>query len=288
MTLDHQGAVDNGRSWPQRAAILTFAILQVAIPSLPALGIGEPIGDRPTTSEPSSHRQVGLSRSGARSLLDACLRCLPDPAGTKAQRPSVRIGWPSAGAFFGNALWALYTQTFGLSVFSAFIIIWTLICLLMLYRNFIETRPTADEGRALPRCAAAERSCVMAYRCHDREHCRRTEVPWCGAKFARADNCRRRSGHRRRHRSRCRLGRPRQSVVCDCISLGLGRYLQRCRAGRGASSHCRARGGGSRIGQLHNPTDTDRRPATLAGSSRVNFSFVIPESFDQWLKHTLC
>lgn len=147
MTLDHQGAVDNGRGWPQRAAILTFAILQVAIPSLPALGIGEPIGDRSddvrTLITPAGWAFSIWGPLFAGCLAYAVYQILP------AQRRNdllMRIGWPSAGAFLGNALWALYTQSFGLSIFSAAIIIWTLICLLMLYRTFIETGRPLTKG----------------------------------------------------------------------------------------------------------------------------------------------
>lgn len=45
------------------------------------------------------------------------------------------------GAFTGNAAWALYTQSFGLSAVSAAIITFTLLCLLTVYRVFAGWEP---------------------------------------------------------------------------------------------------------------------------------------------------
>lgn len=45
------------------------------------------------------------------------------------------LRWPAAGAFLGNAIWAAYTQVFGLSAVSVAIILWTLVCLLTIYRQ---------------------------------------------------------------------------------------------------------------------------------------------------------
>jgi hypothetical protein len=56
------------------------------------------------------------------------------------------------GAFLGNALWALYTQIYGLSAISVVIILFTLACLLLVYRRFAEgSRPLS----------AAQRWCVV-------------------------------------------------------------------------------------------------------------------------------
>lgn len=66
------------------------------------------------------------------SILFAIYQALP------AQRDSALLAhlrWPAAGAFLGNALWAAYTQIFGLSVISVVIIMFTLVCLLAIFRN---------------------------------------------------------------------------------------------------------------------------------------------------------
>ena len=44
-----------------------------------------------------------------------------------------RLRWPAAGAFLGNALWAAYTQLYGLSFVSVLIITFTLTCLIIAY-----------------------------------------------------------------------------------------------------------------------------------------------------------
>lgn len=144
MTNDDDGTVGRERAVSQRAAILLFAVLQVAIPALPTLGIGEPIGDR-SDNVRTLITPAGWAFSIWGPLFTGCLafslyQILP---AQKRNPLLAEIGWPSAGAFLGNALWALYTQSFGLSVVSAVIIIWTLVCLLLLFRSFAHT------GRAL-------------------------------------------------------------------------------------------------------------------------------------------
>lgn len=118
-----------------RAAPLIFAVLQILTPILPALGIGEPIGDQ-SASARTLITPAGWAFSiwGALytgSLLYALFQALP------AQRDRPLHGdlrWPAAGAFFGNALWALYTQSYGLSLISVAIILFTLACLLKIFR----------------------------------------------------------------------------------------------------------------------------------------------------------
>ncbi|RYD48298.1 MAG: hypothetical protein EOP60_15950 [Sphingomonadales bacterium] len=120
-----------------RAAPLAFALLQILTPVLPSLGIGEPIGDR-SDSVRSLITPAGWAFSiwGALytgSLVFALFQALP---GQRDNPLLARLRWPAAGAFFGNALWALYTQTFGLSAISSVIILFTLACLLVIFRTF--------------------------------------------------------------------------------------------------------------------------------------------------------
>ena len=127
------------RSAAQRWAILLLAILQIAVTLLPAIGIGDPIGEQ------SDAARTAITPAGwafsiwgplyAGSLAFAVYQLLP----AQADNPLLaRIGWPSAGAFLGNAVWALYTQFFGLQAPSALIIAFTLVCLLACYRAFAD------------------------------------------------------------------------------------------------------------------------------------------------------
>ncbi|MET1756340.1 hypothetical protein ABVV53_12865 [Novosphingobium sp. RD2P27] len=131
--------------WPQ-IAVLLAAALQVLTPLLPQLGIGEPIGSRSdavrTLITPSGWAFSIWGALYAGSVLFAIYQALP------AQHDNVfldRIRWPAAGAFLGNAVWAAYTQTFGLSVVSVAIIVWTLACLLVIYRTFSTATFTTGE-----------------------------------------------------------------------------------------------------------------------------------------------
>jgi len=139
------------RSGLQRAAILLCAILQVALPSLPTIGIGEPIGEQ------SDSVQTIITPAGwafsiwgplfAGSLAYAIYQILP---AQKRNSLLARIGWASAGVVLGNAIWALYTQLSGLSVISSLIIIFTLACLLSVYRSFIKpVRPITGSEQFL-------------------------------------------------------------------------------------------------------------------------------------------
>lgn len=125
------------RGTPERAAILIAAIFQVVATMLPSLGIGEPIGDQ------SDDVRTAITPAGwafsiwgllfAGSIAYALYQTLP------AQRDSAliaRIGWASAGAFLGNGLWALYTQSIDLNFVSALIILFTLACLIVCLRAF--------------------------------------------------------------------------------------------------------------------------------------------------------
>lgn len=55
-----------------------------------------------------------------------------------SQLENIRLStlrWPAAGAFLCNVLRAAYTQLFGLMAISAAINLWTLACLLVIYRQ---------------------------------------------------------------------------------------------------------------------------------------------------------
>ena len=148
------------RSDLQRTAILLLAILQVLVTLLPSLGLGEPIGERSdavrTAITPAgwAFSIWGLLYAG--SLAYAIYQFLP------AQRTNAllaRIGWASAGAFLGNALWALYTQfvdlkrAFGSDHHGHVVVPARLLSALC------HLAATVDAGRAVSRRAAAERPC---------------------------------------------------------------------------------------------------------------------------------
>ncbi len=115
-------------------AVLLTAALQILTPLLPQIGIGEPIGSRSlavrTLITPAGW---AFSIWGALYLgatVFAVFQALP------AQRQDAllhHLRWPAAGAFLGNALWAAYTQLYGLSFVSVLIITLTLTCLIIAY-----------------------------------------------------------------------------------------------------------------------------------------------------------
>lgn len=122
-----------------RLAVIAFALLQILTPVLPIFGIGEPIGSQSdsvrTLITPAGWAFSIWGPLYSGSILFAIYQMLP------AQRNNAlvaRLRWPAAGAFLGNALWAAYTQVAGLTVVSAAIIIWTLVCLLIAYRRLAD------------------------------------------------------------------------------------------------------------------------------------------------------
>jgi hypothetical protein len=119
-----------------RLAPIVFAVLQILATMLPQLGFGEPIGEQSddvsTLITPAGWAFSIWGPLFAGSILFAIYQALP------SQRTSpllARLRWPAAGAFLGNALWAIYTQCFDLSLISAAIILFTLTCLLIAYRR---------------------------------------------------------------------------------------------------------------------------------------------------------
>lgn len=139
---------------------LAFAILQILTPTLPFFGIGQPIGSQSdavrTLVTPAGWAFSIWGALYAGSLVFAVYQALPAHRGN-ALLAQVRL--PAAGAFAGNALWALYTQIYGLDAISVLIIAFTLACLLTAYRRFATwDRPfTAGERwcAALPLTALA-------------------------------------------------------------------------------------------------------------------------------------
>lgn len=120
-----------------RTVVIAAAILQILIPVLPSVGIGINIGDQSdsvrTLITPAgwafSIWGALYTGSAAFAIYQALAKHADDPLVS-------HIRWPAAGAFLGNALWAGYVQSFGLSLVSALIIVFTLACLLIIFRRF--------------------------------------------------------------------------------------------------------------------------------------------------------
>lgn len=125
-----------------RWLVIIAALLQVLVPLLPSLGIGERIGSQSdevrTIITPAGWAFSIWGPLYTGSFAFAIYQLLP---GNSDDPLLARLRWPAAGAFMGNAVWALYTQSFGLSVISAAIITFTLICLLCAYRVFAGWEP---------------------------------------------------------------------------------------------------------------------------------------------------
>jgi len=122
--------------------VLTLAISQILTPALPALGFGQPIGSQSnavrTLITPAGWAFSIWGPLYTGTIAFAIYQILPK------QRDSTllkQLRWPTAGAFLGNAVWAAYTQVFGLTAISALIIIFTLGCLLFTYRIFANWEP---------------------------------------------------------------------------------------------------------------------------------------------------
>ena len=125
-----------------RWLVLIAAMLQVLVPVFPSLGVGERIGsqsdDVRTLITPAGWAFSIWGPLYTGSFAFAIYQLLPGKAGDPLL---AKLRWPAVGAFIGNAVWALYTQTFGLSAISAVIIIFTLTCLLSTYRSFAGWEP---------------------------------------------------------------------------------------------------------------------------------------------------
>ncbi|GAA4051355.1 hypothetical protein [Parerythrobacter jejuensis] len=141
-------ALRANRSPVQIVAILLAVIIQIGATFLPQLGFGEPIGDRSdsvrTLITPSGWAFAIWGPLFLGSALFAIWQALPK------QRDSElvdRIGWSAVGALSAQGLWATYTQFANLTVISAIIIAFSLMCLLAILRVMVSfERPfTAGE-----------------------------------------------------------------------------------------------------------------------------------------------
>ncbi len=134
-------AIVHDRSQPvsalSRAAPLLCALFQILVPALPYLGIGQPIGDQSDASRtlitPAGWAFSIWGALYTGTLVFAVYQALPSRRDDALLK---WIRWPAAGAFLGNGLWALYTQSLGLGAASVAIILSTLICLLACFRVF--------------------------------------------------------------------------------------------------------------------------------------------------------
>ncbi len=138
------------RSTAQRSAIVLAVFFQIAATALPALGIGEPIGSRSdelrTLITPAgwAFSIWGLLYLG--SIVFALYQAFP-----AQYRNGLldRIGWFAAAAFFGNGLWALYTQLHDLTALSVVVIATTLVCLLVILRRIVTAKRLSRGDRWL-------------------------------------------------------------------------------------------------------------------------------------------
>lgn len=125
-----------------RIVVLLLAISQIMTPMLPALGVGQPIGSQSdsvrTLITPAGWAFSIWGALYTGTILFAIFQALPAQSGSPLL---ARVRRPAAGAFLGNALWAAYTQVFGLSLLSAGIIVFTLICLLVIFRHLYRWQP---------------------------------------------------------------------------------------------------------------------------------------------------
>jgi hypothetical protein len=118
-----------------RALPLVCAVAQILTPFLPMIGFGRTIGEQSnavrTLVTPAGWAFAIWGALYIGALVFALYQALP----SQRDNPLLaRLRGPAAGAFFGNALWAAYTQIAGLGVPSVAIILFTLLCLLKSYR----------------------------------------------------------------------------------------------------------------------------------------------------------
>jgi hypothetical protein len=121
-------------------AALVFALAQILAPLLPAIGIGNPVGEQ------SADTQTLITPAGWAfaiwgplyfgTLVYVVYQLLPRHRDSDLVR---RIGWHFALAVLGNALWVTYTQLFSLGFPSVLIIVFTLVNLLAILRIFAGT-----------------------------------------------------------------------------------------------------------------------------------------------------
>jgi hypothetical protein len=147
------------RSTAQRSAIVLAVFFQIAATALPALGIGDPIGSQSdavrTLITPAGWAFSIWGALYLGSIVFAFYQAFPAQYRNDLLD---RTGWFAAGAFFGNGLWALYTQLYDLTVISVIIIASTLACLLVIPRRIVAAKRLSRGDRwlfALPLTALA-------------------------------------------------------------------------------------------------------------------------------------
>ncbi|SMQ62450.1 hypothetical protein SAMN06297468_0702 [Altererythrobacter xiamenensis] len=130
--------VDIRRSAIQRIAIVLAVIVQIGATFLPQLGFGEPIGDRSdsvrTLITPSGWAFSIWGPLFLGSAVYAIWQALP---GQRHNSLLNQIGWWSVGALSAQGFWAIYTQFANLTIISAIIIAFSLICLLAILRTLV-------------------------------------------------------------------------------------------------------------------------------------------------------
>jgi hypothetical protein len=134
------------RSAAQRVAILAAVFWQIGATFLPALGLGDPIGDRSdsvrTLITPSGWAFSIWGFLFLGSAVFAIWQALP---GQKRNALIDSIGWPAAVAIAAQGAWATYTQFANLTAISAGIILVSLIGLLMVLRALVQ-QPSLSSG----------------------------------------------------------------------------------------------------------------------------------------------
>jgi hypothetical protein len=135
------------RSAAQRAAIIAAVIWQIGSTFLPALGLGEQIGDRSdairTLVVPSGWAFAIWGPLFLGCAVFAIWQALP------AQRNNAlldKIGWYAAGATAAQGAWATYTQFYNLTALSVIIIVFSLLCLLAILRQLTTWRDPFSTG----------------------------------------------------------------------------------------------------------------------------------------------
>lgn len=126
------------RSALQRIAIILAVVIQIGSTFLPALGMGENIGERSddarTLVTPAGFAFAIWGPLFFGSALYALWQALP------GQRDNVllgQIGWASVIALSAQGVWAIYTQSNALTFVSAIIILTSLVALLYILRKLV-------------------------------------------------------------------------------------------------------------------------------------------------------
>jgi hypothetical protein len=132
----------------QRAAILIAVFVQIGATFLPALGLGDPIGDRSdsvrTLITPSGWAFAIWGPLFLGSAIFAIWQALP---AQRSNRLLNRIAWPAAVGLAAQGVWATYTQFNNLDWVSAVIILVSLAGLLICLRALSEQTELATGDR---------------------------------------------------------------------------------------------------------------------------------------------